>query len=130
MPKTRWQADAADDTYEAARSYLELLVPEGMAGELVQALRDAPVVEHEAKDVLRASQLALLGREDVKVAEHVAALEEHQPLEPVLLVRGLAISAGHDLVIADGYHRLCAAWWFNAHGSVACKLVGGETPLR
>jgi hypothetical protein len=42
-------------------------------------------------------------------------------LSPVLLVRGTL--GAYPLVIADGYHRVCAAYHTDENAEVPCKLV-------
>ena len=52
------------------------------------ALKLAPSVRHQAKDLLRASGLALLPVDNVHVASDLAKIKRGEPLSPVLLVRG------------------------------------------
>jgi hypothetical protein len=42
-------------------------------------------------------------------------------LSPILLVRS---SANGKVIIADGYHRLCAVYSFNEDAIIPCKIVG------
>ena len=44
------------------------------------------------------------------------------PLSPVLLVRG-DLDADHPLVIADGYHRVCASYHVDENAAIPCHLV-------
>ena len=45
-----------------------------------------------------------------------------EPLSPVLLVRGRA-AAGTPLVVADGYHRICASYHLDEDADIPCRLV-------
>jgi hypothetical protein len=43
-------------------------------------------------------------------------------LSPILLIRGDA-HKGAPLVIADGFHRVCASWYWSEDAPVSCCLV-------
>ncbi len=43
-----------------------------------------------------------------------------QPLSPILLLRG---SDRGPLVVADGYHRVCASYWTDENTDIPCILV-------
>jgi len=45
-----------------------------------------------------------------------------QRLSPVLLVRGQA-KKGLPLLVADGYHRICASYHLNENADIPCRLV-------
>jgi hypothetical protein len=117
-----WQRKAASEDYAAAQKYLSLLFAVGDATRLVKALRAAPTMEYEAKDLLRASQTHLLGKDSTHVADDLKKIKKGKKLSPVLLVRGRA-GAGVTLTIADGYHRICASWHWDERCPVACCLV-------
>ena len=42
------------------------------------------------------------------------------PLSPILLLRG---RNHHPLVIADGYHRICASYWIDEKTDIPCTLI-------
>ena len=86
------------------------------------ALKLAPSVRHQAKDLLRASGLALLPIDNVHVASDLAKIDRGEPLSPVLLVRG-DFRRGVPLTIADGYHRVCASYHVNENADIPCLLV-------
>jgi hypothetical protein len=48
-------------------------------------------------------------------------------LSPVLLVRGDAWR-GVPLVIADGYHRICASYYLDEDADIPCRLVDPPGP--
>ena len=88
----------------AGRRYLELLFapPSARAGAFSQA---ASVHSFAAKDVLRASELQLLPAKDPDVARQLKKVDKEVAFSPLPLVR----EPGHArLVVADGFHRLCA----------------------
>lgn len=128
MPKKiQWQAQAAEDDYKAAGTYLRLLFSDHQARQLVERLRKAPTIEFEAKDILRASQTHLLDTDDHKVHATLREIKKGKKISPVLLVRGQG-GKGVTLTIADGHHRICAAWHWNDKAPIACCLV--ELPAR
>lgn len=85
-------------------------------------MRDAPTVHHKAKDLLRASGLDLLARDDPEVAKDMKRVEQGEPQSPVLLVRGRA-GTGMPLIVADGYHRICASYHLDEDTDIPCRLV-------
>ena len=117
-----WEASASAEDYAAAQKYLALLFTPQQSRRLVTLLRDAPTIEYPAKDLLRASQTHLLDKDNTEVAEDLKKIKKGKKLSPVLLVRGDA-SQGVTLTIADGYHRICASWYWDEKCPVACCLV-------
>jgi len=117
-----WEKKAAAQDYLAAQKYLGLLFTPAEAARIVKALRAAPTIEYAAKDLLRASQTHLLEKNSPHVAEDLKKIKKGKKLSPVLLVRGKA-SLGVTLTIADGYHRICASWYWDEKCPVACCLV-------
>jgi pimeloyl-ACP methyl ester carboxylesterase len=74
----------------------------------------------KAKDIFRASGLPLLGTTNVHVAKDEHKIKNGQALSPLLLVRD---SANGKLIIADGYHRLCAVYSFDEDAVIPCRIV-------
>jgi hypothetical protein len=115
-----WLADSEEHDYPAAQSYLLLLHGPGQVGRIVSALRAAKVTQVKAKDLFRASGLSLLGISNLHVEKDRRKIKAGTPLSPLLLVRD---EAGGRVVIADGYHRLCAVYGFDEDAWVKCKIV-------
>jgi hypothetical protein len=126
-----WETRAASDDYKAAEKYLTLLFSDQDAKHLVKLLRAASTAQYVAKDLLRASQTHLLGKNSPHVAEDLKKIKKGKKLSPVLLVRGNG-KLGVTLIIADGYHRICASWHWDEKCPVACCLaqLESEPPLR
>ena len=83
----------------------------------------AAVAEYrKAKDIVRAARLPLLPRNNPGVKRHLGKVADGKLLSPVLLVRG-DVTADRPLHIADGYHRVCAAYWLDENCPVACRLA-------
>lgn len=124
MPKHSrpWKTRPAAKDFEAAQRYLWLLYPAAQTQRLLHGLRSARNVEHTAKDLLRASGLPLLPRDESHVKEDLKRLGKGKPLSPVLLVRG-DMSRATPLVIADGYHRICAVCHYDEDMPIACRLT-------
>jgi hypothetical protein len=118
--KKRWLKEPEDHDYPAAESYLTLLYDEETAAKYAKALCQAPMTSFAAKDIFRASQLPLLGANNAHVRKNQKKLAAGEKLSPLLLVRDQAHAK---LVIADGYHRMCAVYSFDEDTIVPCKIV-------
>ena len=116
----RWLTQPEDHDYPAALSYLALVYTPRDARRLVRRLKRAPLTEFKAKDIFRASRLSLLGVSNTHVEKDRKKVAAGQKLSPLLLVRDPA-TAG--VVIADGYHRLCAVYSFDEDAVIPCKIV-------
>jgi hypothetical protein len=116
----KWLADVEDKDYPAAQSYLSLLHTDAEVIGLVNKLKAARIVQFKAKDIFRASGLSLLGISNFHVSKDQKKIEEGTALSPLLLVRDVANSK---LVIADGYHRLCAVYAVDEDALIPCKIV-------
>ena len=115
-----WLEEPEDHDYPAAVSYLSLLFPESSARAYAARLRRAEVARFKAKDIFRASGLSLLGVSNLHVERDRARIRAAEKLSPLLLVR--APDHGR-VIIADGYHRLCAVYSFDEDALIPCKIV-------
>jgi hypothetical protein len=121
MTAITWLPKPEKHDYQAAEDYLSLIMPAKDAAGLRQQLAKATEIVHrKAKDILRASQLALLGQDNKHVASDLAKASAGKPLSPILLVRG---GNGVPLTIADGYHRVCASYWVDENTDIPCVLI-------
>ena len=120
--KPHWKREPDDHDYPAALSYLGLLLPSARAAALVSALQSADLVHQKAKDILRASGLALLPVDNVHVAKDLARVRGGQKLSPVLLVRGSLVT-GLAMTVADGYHRVCASYHLDEDADIPCRVA-------
>ncbi len=116
----KWLSEPEEHDYPAALSYLSLIYAEGVASAVVEKLRRAVVSPFKAKDLFRASGLSLLGVSNSHVAKDQQRITAGQALSPLLLVRD---SAHGKLVIADGYHRLCAVYTHDEDAVIPCKIA-------
>jgi hypothetical protein len=115
-----WLDKPEDHDYPAALSYLTLLYDEKTATTLVNKLMAAPLSQFKAKDVFRASGLSLLGVSNSHVSKDQEKIRAGVKLSPLLLIRD---AANGKVVLADGYHRLCAVYSFDEDSVIPCKIA-------
>ena len=116
----KWLKEPEEHDYPAALSYLSLIYDEQTAINYVNKLKTAPISQFKAKDIFRASSLSLLGISNSHVAKDQKKIESGHKLSPLLLLRD---SANGKVVIADGYHRLCAIYSYNEDALISCQIV-------
>jgi hypothetical protein len=115
-----WLPEPEEHDYPAAVSYLSLIFDPLVAATHATALRKAPMTSFKAKDIFRASGLPLLGVSNSHVEKNHIKIESGTRLSPLLLVR----DAQHGkVIIADGYHRICAVYTFDEDALIPCKIV-------
>jgi hypothetical protein len=110
--------DPEEHNYPAAVDYLELVLPRKEAIKKAEQLKKAKTVVKKAKDIFRASGLPLLPKDNIHVKRNLEKFRKRKKLSPVLLVRG-----NEKLIIADGYHRVCASYYLTEDLLVSCRLV-------
>lgn len=117
MKNNIWLQDPQAHDYPAALDYLELLFPEATSKEIVERLKNSKTILKKAKDILRASGLPLLPRENIHVRDNLRKVKKGKKMSPILLVRG------EKLIIADGYHRACAIYYLSEDLEVPCRIA-------
>ncbi|HXZ54656.1 MAG TPA: hypothetical protein VEH03_04295 [Burkholderiales bacterium] len=118
--KIRWRAEPEKHNYPAAESYLSLIYDLPSARRLVQQLRRARTSTFKSKDIFRASGLSLLGVSNSHLQRDREKIREGEKLSPLLLVRHSELGK---VIVADGYHRLCAVYSFDEDAEIPCKIV-------
>jgi hypothetical protein len=116
----RWLDEPEEHDFPAAVSFLTLLFSETAAAVIVDRLRTASASSYKAKDLLRAARLELLPRSDPEVGNDLKKVARGERLSPVLLVRA---GGGAPLIVADGFHRICASYHLDEDASIPCRLV-------
>ena len=113
-----WLKDPEEHDFPAANDYLELLFTTEESKTFTDKLRKAATIVKKEKDILRASSLPLLPQDNVHVKQNLKKVKKGNKLSPILLVK-------HDnkLIIADGYHRICASYYLSEDLDVPCRLV-------
>ena len=116
----KWLKKPKRKDYPAAHAYLSLTFGQRLAGRLVKRLKRAKVKSIPARDILRASHIPMAEVEAFNCAHQNKDIKKQRPLSPILLVCG---THGGGLIIADGFHRLCAAFGNDQDASVLFKMV-------
>ena len=118
--KVKFLKDVEAHDYPAALSYLSLIYNPEKAKMFVEALKNTEVVHFKAKDIFRASRESSLGSNNSHMKSNLKKIKEGKRLSPLLLVRD---SANGKVIIADGYHRICATHFYNEDMDIPCKIV-------
>ena len=114
----KWFDAPEAHNYPAAESYLTLLFSPKKARRIVERLVEAPISSFKSRDIFRASRLPLLGLSNARVHRDQEKIMKGKSLSPILLVR-----RKKGLIIADGYHRMCAVYTFDQDAMIPCKIV-------
>lgn len=114
----KWLTEPEEHDYPAAVEYLRLTLTDEVALYLGEKLREEKVVTFKAKDIFRASELSLLGISNSHVKKDLKKIKKGKKISPLLLVR-----LNDKLIIADGYHRLCALYQLSEDVVIHCKIV-------
>jgi len=117
--KILWLSEPQEHDYPAALSYLSLLFDKQSAASHVNRLKRAPISEFKAKDLFRASGSPLTGISKAHVKQDQTKIKSGRELSPLLLIRD---AANGNVIIADGYHRLCAAYSYDENAVIPCKI--------
>ena len=120
-PAISWLDEPEDHNYPAAESYLRLAFDARASWSYVRQLRAAPILQFKAKDIFRASGLSLLGVSNFHVEKDIEKIRSGKELSPILLVRHTPTAR---VIVADGYHRLCAVYSLDEDALIPAKIVG------
>ena len=115
----KWLKAPEEQDYPAALSYLSLLYDMRTAASFINKLKRASASEFKAKDLFRASGLTLLGISNGHVEKDRKKIQSGRGLSPLLLIRD---SANGRVIIADGYHRLCAVYSYDEDAVIPCRI--------
>ena len=115
--KKIWKKKPEKHDYPAALDYLELVFTDSDAKAIVKDLKKVKITHKKAKDILRASELPLLPIDNVHVKANIDKVNRGEKLSPVLLAK-----SSIKLIIADGYHRVCAIYYLSEDYNIPCKL--------
>ena len=118
--RIKWLSEPEKQDYQSALSYLSLIFDEPDANLFVDQLKKTTIVFYKAKDLFRASSLSLLGISNKHIKKDIKKIKNDISLSPLLLVRN---SANGKVIIADGYHRLCAVYSVDEDALIPCKIA-------
>jgi hypothetical protein len=120
LDPVKWLQDVTDEDYQAAATYLSLIDTSANIGKTIAGLKATSIAKYKATDLLRASQLELPESDDSACRKEIKKIEKGEALSPVLLVRDVPLKK---VIIADGFHRICAAYRIDPNVVLHCKLV-------
>lgn len=118
--KVKWTEDVSEADYRAAEVYLSLINSSALASKAVASLKVAPIEKFKATDLLRASKAKLPKNDDRPCRRELKKIDKGEALSPVLLVRDPSLK---EVIIADGYHRICAAFRMDPNVILHCKII-------
>src|ERR1700722_13485890 len=119
-PSIAWLEDPEEKDFEAAHSFLSMVIAPSELDRTIVRLRAAPLGHWAAKDILRAAGLPpLKPKQSAEVAEKLKKIKDGIPISPILLVGGIR----DYLVIGDGYHRASAACRVDEDAQVPGRLL-------
>lgn len=116
----KWLKKPNKKDYPAARRYLELMLGQKPARRIVARLRRANVKEMPARDLLRASRTPMAEVRTFDWKSQNKDIKKGKGLAPILLVCG---ARDGELLVADGFHRLCAAFAYDQDAIVRFKIA-------
>ena len=120
ITEPQWLNLPEEYDYPAAASYLNLTFGPKKVSKIVSSLRKSKVSHFKAKDIFRASGLSLLGVSNSHVERDRKKILKGVALSPLLLVRAPELGK---VIVADGYHRLCAVYSVNEDALIPCQIV-------
>jgi hypothetical protein len=118
--EVKWLEEPEEHDYPAAESYLSLIYHQSAVTHLVESLKQTEVTTFKAKDIFRASELSLLGVSNLHVKKNKQKIQKGIALSPLLLV---CDQVNGKVIIADGYHRMCAIYSYDEDASIPCKII-------
>jgi hypothetical protein len=119
-PPIIWLSAPEGHDYPAAESFLSLIFTDEKVATLVRRLKKSRIRSFKAKDLFRASGLSRLGISNSHVEADRRKIRDGVRLSPLLLVRDLKRGR---VIIADGYHRLCAVYSLTEDAVIPCQIV-------
>jgi hypothetical protein len=121
-PVIRWKKDVVAHDFDAAEAFLSICLNPKKAKELVKRLKDAPLTERRANDILRAARRDPLPLNDPGVLRDLVQVVAGERLSPVLVV-----SFDEGAEIADGYHRVSLTYALDPFGVVPVRIASSSS---
>ena len=118
----QWETSADKDNAQDAASYLGMFKKKKNADRIVDDLIAGDLTNFKAKDILRAACLPPQPQDNSHVQVALKLIAAGIPLTPVYLLRG-KLKSGTPVVIADGYHRISAAFWTDPSTDVSAYIA-------
>ena len=109
-PTVLWETSADKDNARDASEFLGMYKKKKNADRIIDDLIAGDLTTFKAKDILRAACLPPQPLDNAHVQVAMQLIAAGIPLTPVYLLRG-KLKGGVPVIIADGYHRISAAFW-------------------
>ena len=122
MADITWLPTPTADNANAAANYLKLTGSGKAAKKMAAKLLTQDPQTYQAKDILRAAGATPSDPANPQVAKYLNLVSLGTPIAPVFLVRGNA-AKNQPLQIADGFHRISAAYSLDPTTQVACQIT-------
>ncbi len=121
MATIEWEKKVSKKDLADAEQYLRLIFePKDVTRAMEKFEKQrARIEKFKVRDILRASDNELKPETNEDVKKQFVKMFEGEALVPILIVR-----KNQKLFIADGYHRMCAAYYLNEDAEMHCVLVG------
>jgi disulfide oxidoreductase YuzD len=116
----KWLDIPEEKDYLSAASYSSLIYDSRAIEDMLDQLRSIGISSFKAKDLFRASGLSILGISNSHVRKDARKIKTGDLISPLLLVRD---QVNGKVIIADGYHRLCAVYRYDEDALIPCKIV-------
>lgn len=101
-------------------SYLALLYADAETERIVEKLKKRQPRSSLRRTFSGHRGFRLMGVSNLHVEKDRKKIASGEALSPLLLVRA---NANDRVVIADGYHRLCAVYSFDEDALIPCRIV-------
>jgi hypothetical protein len=118
--RIKWLTKPQEHDYTAAMAFLSLVYDEPTVAAHVDKLKRVSMSKRKAQDIFRASGLSLLGVSNSHVKADKKKIKAGRALSPLLLIRD---TRNGKVIIADGYHRLCAVYSYDEDALIPCKIA-------
>ena len=116
-----WLNAPKEHNYPAAEDYLTLLLPKKIVADLIKKLMKVEIEYFLAKDIFRASGITnALTISNAHVQRNLEKIEKGIQLSSIILTKDVVHGR---VIIADGFHRLCAVYICNEDARVPVKIV-------
>lgn len=116
----KWLDKPADKDIKSAETFLGLLYGPKKARQYAKRLAKADLQQYAARDLLRASEMPIAEVQAFDWVKQRKEITDGTPMSPILLIR--QENGGH-LIIADGFHRLCAVFSIDQDAPVLCFVA-------
>lgn len=118
--EAKWLERPAEKDFKAAETFLQLLYGPKKARGYSKNLAKANLAKYAARDLLRASETPVAEVQAFDWAKQRSEITAGTPMSPILLIR--QENGGH-LIVADGFHRLCAVFSIDQDALIPCFVA-------